>query len=190
MEIFDNRKDMIKHYCDKMEELHILEIGVFQGDFLEYIEQNIKYDTIEGVDLFYGEVGSGDENGNNMIKCDMSTQFILLNSKYEDNKNVNLYKSHSNTYLAQQPNDKYNVIYIDADHSYDAVKRDIELAYEKIKNGGYIMGHDYELNKDKCFHNWQFGTKRAVDEFCEKYNQSIIAKGMDGCVSFCIQVRK
>lgn len=190
MIIFETRKDMIKFYADKIINPKILELGVFQGEFLQYIEETIDYGSIEGIDLFYGKIGSGDQDGNNVVHCDMSTQRILLDDKYRSNPSVNLYQSRTDNYLCQQDDNKYDIIYIDADHSYNAVKKDIELSFQKIKNGGFIMGHDYELNKNKCFHNWNFGTKRAVDEFCEKYNQKIIAKGNDGCVSFCIQVHK
>ena len=42
--------------------------------------------------------------------------------------------------------------------------------------------------KAKTFYN--FGVKEAVDEFCLTYNQSIEAKAYDGCVSFCINIKK
>ena len=63
-------------------------------------------------------------------------------------------------------------------------------AYIKIKNKGYIIGHDYEMNMQKAHTNYNFGTKEAVDEFCIKYNQKIISKAYDGCVSFCIEINK
>ena len=34
-------------------------------------------------------------------------------------------------------------VFIDADHSYDAVKTDVETWLPKIKKDGYIGGHDY-----------------------------------------------
>lgn len=34
-------------------------------------------------------------------------------------------------------------VFIDADHTYHAVKADIEAFMPKIKSGGYIAGHDY-----------------------------------------------
>lgn len=77
-------------------------------------------------------------------------------------------------------------VYIDANHAYDFVKQDIELWYPKVKQGGYIGGHDYiamEWYKDPNFlpngkdkHIWSgnmsfyhgvFGVNVAVDEFCE-----------------------
>jgi hypothetical protein len=50
--------------------------------------------------------------------------------------------------------------YIDGNHSYDYVKRDIENYYPKIKNGGVIGGHDFSTI-------W-LGVCRAVIEFAAK----------------------
>jgi predicted O-methyltransferase YrrM len=34
-------------------------------------------------------------------------------------------------------------LFIDADHSFEAVKKDLKLWYPKVKTGGIIAGHDY-----------------------------------------------
>ena len=39
-----------------------------------------------------------------------------------------------------------DVIYIDGDHRYDFVLKDIELSLRKIKKNGIISGHDYNNN--------------------------------------------
>jgi len=194
MNIFENRNEMLKYYSNNLlykgVKSKILEIGVFKGDFFDYMVNNCSYDSIEGVDLFEGRVGSGDHNGNNMESVDLNRQYILLQDKYNNKENINLYKSYSTTYLAQQEDNKYDIIYIDADHSYEGVKKDLIASYPKIKDGAFLMGHDYEINKKKCKLNHSFGTKRAVEEFCKQYNQEVCALAMDGCVSFCIQITK
>ena len=58
----------------------------------------------------------------------------------------------------------YDIIYIDGDHSYDGVKHDLINSFRVIKNGGYIMGHDYEMNMEKAHTNWVFGVKQAVNQ--------------------------
>lgn len=50
-------------------------------------------------------------------------------------------------------------VFIDADHSYEGCKGDIEAWLPKIRKGGFISGHDYE-NPD--FPAW--GVKKAVEE--------------------------
>ena len=187
---FDTRNDMISHYANMIDKPKLLELGVFKGEFLEYMETKMDYGSIDGVDLFEGNLYSGNVDGNNPEYTQLEEQLPLLNDKYKDNEKVNLHKSFTESYLREQKDDTYDIIYIDADHSYAGVKKDILLSYEKIKNGGYIMGHDYEMNMDKADNYYNFGTKQAVDEFCEEFDQTIMAKGYDGCVSFCIQVSK
>lgn len=48
------------------------------------------------------------------------------------------------------------VLFIDGDHSYEAVKKDCELYLPLLKSGGYVAFHDYN--------NPAFGVKQAVDE--------------------------
>ena len=50
-------------------------------------------------------------------------------------------------------------IYIDGNHQYNAVKKDLENYYPKIKTGSFIAGHDY----GGAPHTE--GTKKAIREF-------------------------
>lgn len=50
-------------------------------------------------------------------------------------------------------------VFLDADHNYEAVKGDIKAWMPKIKDGGWISGHDYA---NENFPSW--GVKKAVDE--------------------------
>lgn len=52
--------------------------------------------------------------------------------------------------------DSCDVVYIDMTHTYDAVKQDIKCWLPKVKNGGYIAGHDYA--------DYAEGVTRAVNE--------------------------
>jgi predicted O-methyltransferase YrrM len=51
-----------------------------------------------------------------------------------------------------------DLVFIDADHSYEACLQDIALWYPKVRDGGVICGHDY-LNSAHQ------GVERAVKEF-------------------------
>lgn len=53
-------------------------------------------------------------------------------------------------------------VYIDADHTYEGVKADIESWYPKIRSGGIISGHDYENIENQGVST---GVKKAVDDF-------------------------
>ena len=61
-------------------------------------------------------------------------------------------------------------IYIDANHSYEEAKKDIELWWPKLRKGGIFAGHDY---LEGVLSSTVYGVKKAVDEFAKKYKQKI-----------------
>lgn len=54
-----------------------------------------------------------------------------------------------------------DVLYIDGDHRYEAVRQDILSFTPLLKTGGVLAGHDYTDNTD---HPHILGVRRAVDE--------------------------
>lgn len=52
-------------------------------------------------------------------------------------------------------------VFIDGCHEVESVRRDIADWYPKVKVGGIIAGHDYQLN---AHHQWP-GVPQAVHEF-------------------------
>jgi predicted O-methyltransferase YrrM len=56
--------------------------------------------------------------------------------------------------------DSLDWLYIDGDHNYEFVRKDLELYYPKVKSGGYIVCDDYHYAG-----KWNDGVTRAVDEF-------------------------
>jgi predicted O-methyltransferase YrrM len=61
---------------------------------------------------------------------------------------------------------KADLVFVDADHTYDFVKRDTEMALQLLKPGGAILWHDYtwEPQHPECV-----GVTKAVNEFREKH---------------------
>lgn len=53
-----------------------------------------------------------------------------------------------------------DLVFIDADHSYQGCKADIEAWRSTVRQGGWLGGHDY-ANKDPRF---AFAVQQAVDE--------------------------
>jgi O-methyltransferase len=163
------------------------EIGIFKGDFSQVILDKLNPKKLVLIDLFSGEVGSGDQDGNNMSYVDLDEEFKKLLEKYKSDKRVEILKGDSSSLLNSYPNNYFDMIYIDGDHSYDGCKKDLDVAYKKCKINGYICGHDYEMNMDKASTSYVFGVNRAVNEFIQKNNLKIDAKGMDGCITYAIK---
>jgi len=62
-------------------------------------------------------------------------------------------------------------VYIDGNHDYEYVKKDIELYYPKVKLGGIIGGHDFRVTLQ--------GVCRAVLEFASKNHIQLHGENVD-----------
>lgn len=91
--------------------------------------------------------------------------------------------------------DSLDFVYIDANHTYEAVRDDIKDWYPKVKSGGLVLGHDYlpayfyegKEEKNQALYTFpdgkpelskytgMFGVNPAVDEFA-KENGYIVNK--------------
>jgi len=58
------------------------------------------------------------------------------------NKHIKFYLMISKKFAQTTKNQKWDYIYIDGDHSYEGVKKDFNLFYPRLKNGGYLLLHD------------------------------------------------
>jgi hypothetical protein len=185
--IYPSRKDMIQSLIPNYS--NVLEIGVFNGQFSEELFSRIPK-TLYLVDVWKeGPTNSGDKDGNNMQAFpDASLLFKNVSYRFRFNKNIKIHRMPSSDFLKLMKPDSLDVVYIDGDISYEGVKSDLEAVLPCIRKHGWIMGHDYEMNMEKAHTRYDFGVKRAVDEFCAKYKYSIQAKGMDGCVSYAIYI--
>lgn len=56
---------------------------------------------------------------------------------------INAYQGTSVEIAARYNAHTLDMVYIDADHSYEAVKKDIAAWWPKVKPGGRLAGHDY-----------------------------------------------
>lgn len=145
------------------------EIGVWQGDLSKKIlKQRPKelhlidpWETQDVIDRCFSKPQSHLDNIYNKV-CEEFSSFhqVTIHRKYSTSVSF--------------PEKYFDWVYIDADHSYEAVKRDLEFYYPLIKTGGYLCGDDYGLWEDKP--NTGFGSdggggpKPAVDEFVAKHN--------------------
>lgn len=85
-----------------------------------------------------------------------------FDAKFKDHKIVVKVKMKSADALNMFENESIDFIYIDGNHQYNFVKQDIENYFSKIKPGGIIAGHDYDIYQSTPHVR---GVKIAVDKF-------------------------
>lgn len=69
-------------------------------------------------------------------------------------KNVRIMKMRTDEACKQIADGSLDFVFVDADHSYEGVKRDIADWTPKVRKGGIVFGHDY---------NWPT-VRRAAEE--------------------------
>jgi O-methyltransferase len=176
MNIYETRNDLFKIF-DK--NLIIAELGVFKGEFSKFLYEELNPKELYLVDIFEGYVGSGDKDGNNMEYTNLQDEYASLVTFFNNNKNVKVLKTTTTEFLESIDDNYLDIVYIDADHDYEPIKKDLYLSFKKVKNGGFICGHDYTSPRFD-------GVVRAVNEFCDEMNLKINYLTNDGCPTFCI----
>ena len=81
-----------------------------------------------------------------------------------ENGTVELHEGDSSTILGGFPEEYFDWIYIDADHAYEGVCKDIDRGYTKVKSDGMMVFNDY-TNWSVC-EIMPYGVAKAVNEFC------------------------
>ena len=66
-----------------------------------------------------------------------------MDTLVSENDNIIFHNTSFEEFLKTDNDNKYDLIYIDGNHSFEDVNKDIELFKNKVKKGGYLSGHDY-----------------------------------------------
>lgn len=162
-----------------------LEIGVFRGEFAKQIIDITNPKELYLVDIWEDGAGSGDKDGKNYVFLDdMEDVYLKLHKQTINNSHVHVIRAKSVSFLKNCDPDYFDAIYIDGDHTEEAVYLDLVNSFPVIKNEGLLMGHDYHyaVSGDSV--------SRAVTRFCSEYNQTVVCVADDGCPSFLIKVKK
>lgn len=143
-------------HCDELEKLtdlacnkDVLEIGSFKGLSAWAMASVAK--SIMCVDTWKS-------NSAGQIQTDSFTtrgDFKKATARF---RNVNDFVGTSENAAISLSDGSYDLIFLDAMHTYEDVKEDIKRWYPRLRNGGTFVWHDYS-------HPHFEGVKQAVDEF-------------------------
>jgi hypothetical protein len=132
------------------------EVGVCEGDYSELILNTVEPSKLFLVDI-WGHISLSYNDHNMVSNQEHETRFQYVTKRFLNYPNAYIVRSLSNAMPQIFPENYFDWIYIDADHSYEGCKRDLNIAKKLVKTKGYILGHDY---------NWKFqGVVDSVNEF-------------------------
>lgn len=152
-------KFVLKNYQKK--NLICVEIGVDYGLNAKTILKLLSIKKLYLVDSYHDELDS--VSGDERFK---SAQRFL--KKYYDK--IEFIRKTSMDAINDIPDD-IDFLYIDGNHDYKNVKREIESYYPKVKQGGIIGGHDFWASTS--------GVCKAVLEFVDDKNLKLYGKMTD-----------
>lgn len=152
-------KDLLAEFKGK-ENLAFLQIGAFTGDASLWLVENIlthPSSTLTDVDTWQGS----DEVAHHSMN--FSDVERVYDSKVGNYRNVIKVKMASQDYLITADEKEYfDFIYIDGDHTADAVFKDASLSWKALKPGGIMAFDDYEWGDELPMH---LRPKPSIDLF-------------------------
>ncbi len=74
--------------------------------------------------------------------------------------------------IGQCPDQSFDWVYLDTDHTYATTKRELALLAPKMKPDGIIAGHDYIIGNWNDGH--RYGVIEAVHEFCRDHQWELV----------------
>jgi len=170
---------MKKHYNSSS--LVGAEIGVFKGKNAYNILNNLNIKKLYLIDPYENfqleDLEKDKEHIYNYLelntKDDIASFKKNMKSLYnEARERLNWYKGKiefikltSEKAVETFPDEYFDFVYIDGNHLYEYVIRDIELYYPKVKDGGVIGGHDFFSDRI-C----NIGVTKAVLDYVSKHN--------------------
>lgn len=170
------REDFLKEAKEMIpKESTVAEIGVLHGDFSKLVLDIIAPKYLVLIDPFVTDNENVYNSGHPTSYSTEEDYVWVLAKFYKEIKsgNVLVLKQFSYEAIKYYSDHFFNMIYIDASHLYEDVKRDLNDWVPKLKSGGVISGHDYIDISD-------FGVVQAVNEFCAEHNFEMIIFNSNG----------
>lgn len=157
---------------------HAAEVGVLLGVLSEHLLARRPDITLVMVDNWLtadrqpaSYRATGDVHANHTDRHrvdDHRRQALLRAGRFRGRANV--LEMNSVEAAATLSDGSLDLVFLDADHSYDGVKADLDAWMPKVRAGGWIGGHDYANHVS----GYDFsGVSRAVDEWAQQWGVSI-----------------
>jgi len=116
---------------------NILEIGSYEGRSAIFFLDNFKNSIINCVDTW-----SGSDEHDNFDFGVIEKNFDSNTSAFQSNDRLKKFKMNSNKFFLNNSK-KYDLIFVDGDHSSNQVKIDINNSWKILNKGGYLILDDY-----------------------------------------------
>jgi precorrin-6B methylase 2 len=119
--LFPNREKMLSDFLQ--DGWTVIEVGSQEGKFAEFLHGSAKLSELTVIDI--------------------NVSLIQKRAKLTKLNNVRILEGDSSKILESLPKNSADLIYIDGDHSFDGVTKDIVAAIPILKENGLLVFNDY-----------------------------------------------
>lgn len=143
-----------------MKELGLPMIGVECGVAEAFHSNDLLTGGLEklySVDTWSTIPGQSGDGGSNQEWHDKNYKAAMKRLEPHGEKSIIL-RGMSEAMSIKVPDNSLGLVYLDADHSYEGVFKDLTVWIHKLVDGGIMASHDYEAK--------QYGVKKAFHDFC------------------------
>jgi hypothetical protein len=142
----------------------IVEVGVWKGEFSNLLynkkpKEMILIDPWKSFPELTGRWYSTTQK-------EMDRIYNQVKNRFSQCKNVKIIREFSLNVILDS---KADLVYIDGNHSYESVKKDLNHWWSQINTGGYMTGDDFNWSDKHC----KIGPKKAIEEFCKEKNAKL-----------------
>jgi len=167
---------VIMHFRDEMEWIKgqvdqmpsggtFVEVGVALGGLTVLLWSHVyaKDGQYVVVDHFEGTPSDGESEGRTHLaigRVGAKGRFLVNMVRARISSNIRMVEADSVHAARVFDDGTLDIVYLDAGHTYDEVRADIQAWWPKVKPGEWLMGHDY--------HDHGNGVQQAVDRHCDE----------------------
>ncbi|HEY5049189.1 MAG TPA: class I SAM-dependent methyltransferase [Rhizomicrobium sp.] len=143
------------------------EIGVWKGDFTQKLIQSTRPRALHLIDpwkfvprfpnRWYGGMEAKSQE-------DMDAIFAGVQSRFGSTATVSIVRKPSIDAAKSFPDASLDWVYIDGDHSFEAVLGDLRAWMPKLRRGGVLAGDDFQWRDE----DGNFSVRRAAVQFADE----------------------
>jgi len=129
------------------------EIGVLNGETSAFFLNEFSNLTLIGIDPIIPD----------SMEASLIGNVEIIENNIANNKDRwQFYMDYSFRVHSLFQDEHFDFIFIDGDHTYDAVSQDFELYLPKVKKGGLLFMHDSRMNRGGA--NFHVGSSKFADK--------------------------
>lgn len=154
------------------------EVGVWKGETSACLCQSLPGCTLHLVDTWAAWEPGTSYRDAHFVMGDLTAdqweeiyQTAIRNVNTHSHSKYVCHRKTSEIAASEIADNLLDFVFLDANHTYEEVLKDINLWSKKVRSRGLIMGHDYKGRNDR---NGIWGVSRAVHEVFQEKN--VIAK--------------